>query len=144
VTHKTLASRIKKNIFMFLLISQHHLTCISFWKLLQYNCYKSGHNSLSCFLFKTSFRRLDSVRLQALFQIKDRRNVVFWDVMPWHSYKTEDSEERRASIIKVTKFGELGTTLAVTSISLTLQRALLIRARKSNVPEDAILEPSPA
>jgi hypothetical protein len=36
--------------------------------------------------------------------------------------RTDISEERSASIIRVTKIGELGTTLAVTSNRSTLRR----------------------
>jgi hypothetical protein len=44
--------------------------------------------------------------------------------------KTDVSEELSASFIRVTKIGELGTTLAVTSN----------RATQRNIPEDAILQ----
>jgi hypothetical protein len=43
------------------------------------------------------------------------KNGAFWDVTPCGSYKTEVSEEFSASIIRVTRIGELGTALAVTS-----------------------------
>jgi hypothetical protein len=43
------------------------------------------------------------------------KNGVFWDVMPCGSLRTKVSEERSASIIKVTRIDVLGTTLAVTS-----------------------------
>jgi hypothetical protein len=49
-------------------------------------------------------------------------DAVFLDVTPCGSYKTDVSEERRPSIIKVTRIGELGTTLAVTSNRRTLRR----------------------
>jgi hypothetical protein len=42
------------------------------------------------------------------------KNAVFWDVMRVALVRTDVSEERRASIMKVTRVGELGT-LAVTS-----------------------------
>jgi hypothetical protein len=45
--------------------------------------------------------------------------------------RTDVSEERSASFIRVTRIGELGTTLAVTSNRRTL--------RRNNVPEDTIL-----
>jgi hypothetical protein len=40
--------------------------------------------------------------------------------------RTGVSEERSASIIKVARIGELGTTLAVTSNRCTLQRNICI------------------
>jgi hypothetical protein len=43
------------------------------------------------------------------------KNAVFWGVMAFGSCKTDVSEEHVTSIIRVTRIGELGTTLAVTS-----------------------------
>jgi hypothetical protein len=50
--------------------------------------------------------------------------AVFWDFTPWAVIRTVVSEERIASIIKVTTIGELGTTLAVTSNGRTLLRKI--------------------
>jgi hypothetical protein len=52
--------------------------------------------------------------------------------------RTDVSEELSASIIRVTRIGELGTTLAVTSNRRTLRRntKLLVTA---NVPSSPIL-----
>jgi hypothetical protein len=50
--------------------------------------------------------------------------------------RTDDSEELRACIIRVTRIGELGTTLAVTSNRRTLRR-LVVTA--SVVPSSPIL-----
>jgi hypothetical protein len=64
--------------------------------------------------------------------------------------RTDVSQERSASIIKVSRIGELGTTLAVTKNRRTLLVALvmealsstetsfLIRATRCNIPEDTI------
>jgi hypothetical protein len=43
------------------------------------------------------------------------KNGAFWNVTSCGSVRTDDSEELRASFIRVTRIGELGTTLAVTS-----------------------------
>jgi hypothetical protein len=50
--------------------------------------------------------------------------------------RTDVSEERSASFIRVTRIGELGTTLAVTSTRP--------RATRRNIPEDAILHTNAA
>jgi hypothetical protein len=58
--------------------------------------------------------------------------------------KTDVSEELSAPFIRVTRIGELGTTLAVTSNRRSLRRLLvtasiLTRATRRSIPEDAIL-----
>jgi hypothetical protein len=45
------------------------------------------------------------------------------------------SEELSVSIIRVTRIGELGTTLAV----LRQRTSVLTRATRHNIPEDAVL-----
>jgi hypothetical protein len=47
------------------------------------------------------------------------KNDVFWDVTPC-VVRTDVSEELSASYLRVTRIGELGTTLAVTSNRRTL------------------------
>jgi hypothetical protein len=47
-------------------------------------------------------------------------NGVFWDVTPVTLVRTDVSEELSASFIRVTRIGELGTMLAVTSNRSTL------------------------
>jgi hypothetical protein len=64
--------------------------------------------------------------------------------------RTDVSEERFASVIRMTKIREVGTTLAVTSNRSTLRRnameairssetSVLTRATRRNNPEDTIL-----
>jgi hypothetical protein len=52
--------------------------------------------------------------------------------------RTDVSDEHSASFIRVTRIGELGTTLAVTSNQRTLRRNTKSHSRH-NIPEDAIL-----
>jgi hypothetical protein len=61
--------------------------------------------------------------------------------------RTDVSEELSASFIRVTRLGELGTTLAVTSNRRMLRRntkcssetSVLTRATQRNIPDDTIL-----
>jgi hypothetical protein len=53
------------------------------------------------------------------------KNAVFWDVTPWASCKNDVSEELSAPIIRVTRIGELGTTLIVTSNRRKLRRNIV-------------------
>jgi hypothetical protein len=69
-----------------------------------------------------------------------------------HLVRTDVSEELNASFIRVTRIGELGTTVAVTSNRRTLRRnttwyealsssgtSVLTRATRRNITEDTIL-----
>jgi hypothetical protein len=54
------------------------------------------------------------VRLE-VFAAVTMKNGVFWDLRRVALVRTDASEELSASFIRVTRIGELGTTLAVTS-----------------------------
>jgi hypothetical protein len=43
------------------------------------------------------------------------KNAVFWDVIPCGSVRTDVSDEHIVSTIRLTRIGEPGTSLAVTS-----------------------------
>jgi hypothetical protein len=60
---------------------------------------------------------------QSVEFVSSLKNIVSWNVAPFvDPVRTDFSEERIASIIRVTRIGVLGTTLAVTSNRSTLQR----------------------
>jgi hypothetical protein len=59
-----------------------------------------------------------------VFTAVTMENGVFWDVTPCGSCKSRRFEELSASFIRMTRNGELGTTLA----------------SRCNIPEDTILQ----
>jgi hypothetical protein len=85
-------------------------------------------------------------------QPKSRRMVSSGMLRRVALVRTDVSEEFSASFIRVTRIGELGTTLAVTSNRRTLRRydggatffrkAVLTRATRRNISEDCILDSS--
>jgi hypothetical protein len=62
------------------------------------------------------------------------KNDVFWDVRRVALVRTNVSKEFSASLIRVTRIGELGTTLAVTS-----KRSTRLLVTASVVPNSPIL-----
>jgi hypothetical protein len=65
------------------------------------------------------------------------KNTVSWDVMSRDCRKSQVSGASIATIIKVKRFGELGT-LAVTSNRSTLRKNTA-RSTRHNNPEDGII-----
>jgi hypothetical protein len=65
-----------------------------------------------------------------------------WMLHPVDLVRIDVWEELSASFISVTRIGELGTTLSVTSNRRTLrasETSVLTRATRRNIPEDVIL-----
>jgi L-ribulose-5-phosphate 3-epimerase UlaE len=69
----------------------------------------------------TGRKQLKDVRFEVSTAVT-MNNTVFWDVTHVALVMTDVSEELSASFIRVTRIGELGTTLAVTSNRRTLRR----------------------
>jgi hypothetical protein len=79
------------------------------------------------------------------------KNVVFWDDTPCGSCTNRVSKECSAFIFRMTRIGELGTTLAVTTnlpLSSAAMESLYVPPKRRflqdphgvNIPEDGILD----
>jgi hypothetical protein len=67
-----------------------------------------------CLAYSAKVYKLCDVRFE-VFTAVTMKNAVFWDVTQCGFVRTDVSEERIASIIRATRIGEHGTTLAVNS-----------------------------
>jgi hypothetical protein len=67
------------------------------------------------------------------------KNGVFWDVTACGPYKTDISEELSASIIRVSRIIEVGTTLAISSNRRTLRRNTQLLITANVFPSSMIL-----
>jgi hypothetical protein len=85
--------------------------------------------------YRSTYR---NVRLR-VFTAVTMKNGVFWDVTPCGSCKNRRFGGTSASVIRVTRIGELGTALAVTSNTKYFFAAVLTIATRSNIPEDSLL-----
>jgi hypothetical protein len=74
----------------------------------------------------------EDVRFE-VFTAVTMKNGFFWDVMSYGSCKSDVSEELSASFIKVTRIGELGTTLAVTGNRRKLRRNTKYFSQRASV-----------
>jgi hypothetical protein len=75
-----------------------------------------------------------------MYTMGTSKDVVLWEIA---LVRTDVSGGTRvSSIIRVTRIGELGTTLALTSNRSTLRRSnisILTRATRRKIPEDGLL-----
>jgi hypothetical protein len=75
---------------------------------------RQQHSALGNFIYSLESGQM-FVRSE-VFTAVTMKNAIFWDVTPCRSSKYRRLKEHIASIIRMTRIGELGTMLAVTSI----------------------------
>jgi hypothetical protein len=94
----------------------HVLVCDAMWVLLEPNKSQMASNPR-----RRHSSSSDNVRFE-VFTAVTVKNGVFRDVTPCGFVRTDVLKELSASIIKVTRIGELGTTLAITSNQHTAKK----------------------
>jgi hypothetical protein len=67
--------------------------------------------------------------------VRCKKNAVFWHVCGTDLVRIDVSEERSATINKVIRIGELGTTIALTSNRLMITNHLTNSVELSTTPE---------
>jgi hypothetical protein len=71
------------------------------------------------------------------------KNAVCWDVRPCGSYKIDVAEELNSSIVRVTRIGELGTTLPVTSNRRSRRHFGVLRSMRRVLGTASVVPSSP-
>jgi hypothetical protein len=125
------------------------------------------YNPEDTILCKALYSGMHKIVSRALLQLKVTKlvmeNANFWDVSRADLVRNDILEERSASIIRVTRIGEIATTIALTSNRRTLRRnnssavrsssilltlmiealssfeTVLTRTTRHNIPDDGIL-----
>jgi hypothetical protein len=93
---------------------------------------------MAVFMQRTLLQQITAGDAVALI-IKFLKNAVFGILRRVALVRTDVSEEHSASFIRVTRIGELGTTLAVTSNRRTPRRVRRLLVTANVVPSSSIL-----
>jgi hypothetical protein len=100
-------------------------------KATRYQLYRDGlwfllNMTIIVIVYRPNFAPPDLLTVGELIGIS-MKNRVFWDVTPCNALvRTDVSEDLSAFFIRVTRIGELGTTLAVINNRSTLRRANIL------------------